>query len=399
MVSRAALRSAMHLLAKVTWVFLSYKCVQLVLVALTPSTFDTSLEILLESDGKVPVLGKLLRWDAVYFVDLAVNGLKYEHQYVFCPLWWRIVRALPGTGLKAKLLGSVVVSNAMHYVAVWLMMLVTRHYMARPSDAFTWYTGVAAVIAPAGIFLTAGYSENLGNVLTFLQMWLYANAFTSDYRKGRWRRMRSKPMYMLSGLVLALNFMVRANSMFYGIFYIFDVVEAVFYDGDLKRGAWAVGCGLQLFAAIVGQSWWAYRQFCPERGEWCRWRVPVLFSYAQKQYWNVGFLRYWLANNIPNFVVAMPVLYLNVLTMMHFVRELPKRPRLAPLLVVNGLTVAGALLFWNVQIINRVSSFLPLPYWYLASELERGRGRWWVMYMISYGLIQTVLFAAFLPPA
>lgn len=55
----------------------------------------------------------------------------------------------------------------------------------------------------------------------------------------------------------------------------------------------------------------------------------------------------------------------------------------------------------HVQIISRISSGLPLWYFWLAGKVLRGEawGRRIVVFMIMYASIQGALFASFLPPA
>ena len=80
-------------------------------------------------------------------------------------------------------------------------------------------------------------------------------------------------------------------------------------------------------------------------------------------------------------------------------QELPKNRKLLPLIVINGLIVVGGTFFWNIQILNRITSFSPLIYWTLAYNLKKPWAKYAISYCIVWNFVQTGLFAAFLPPA
>lgn len=68
--------------------------------------------------------------------------------------------------------------------------------------------------------------------------------------------------------------------------------------------------------------------------------------------------------------------------------------------VAQLLLVAMTLITAHVQIITRISSAYPVWLWYLAASLQEGRNIGiFVKFMVLYSIVQTSLYASFLPPA
>ncbi|CAN3366688.1 GPI mannosyltransferase 2 [Diutina catenulata] len=386
--------------------FAAVKAVQLAIVYVTPLQFDTSSQLVAAAQPQLApwvhrVLDKFITWDAVYFNHLYVDAIHYEHEFVFCPLWWRLIKAVPyGAGdYYKKLVVSLVVSNLFHALGTVVLMRLTQVYFKRPRLAH--YAGAAFILSPGGVFLTAGYSENFSNFLGLFTIYLHEVSVGANYRaKSKWH-ITSVAGYVASGLVAAANIGVRANTVLVAVVYLYDLYQFGWVDGDVFESFWVLVTGGFSALALLVLNWVPYRLFCPQRGAWCGWTVPSLFSFAQSHYWNVGFLQYWTPNNIPNFLFALPTIVIQVMAIRYFWRMVPTTPRLRWVLVVNVLLLVGGVFFWNVQILTRISSFLPLQFWYVAMEaMDNTR---WGRYMVLYSLVwiptQTMLFAAFLPPA
>jgi phosphatidylinositol glycan class V len=176
----------------------------------------------------------------------------------------------------------------------------------------------------------------------------------------------------------------------------------------------------------------AYLAFCTpsERPPaWCSNFPPSIYTHVQSKYWNVGFLRYWTLQQLPNFIIAAPpLLLLFTFSTYHFAQGFI--PRLIvthgnrksiscpPQIISRGpfpflshtitphvfhsiILSTAILLASHVQIILRLAASMPLTYWaaaWLLHEYPRC-GRWWVGWSVVWGAASVVLWGAFLPPA
>uniref|UniRef100_J3NDK2 GPI mannosyltransferase 2 n=2 Tax=Oryza brachyantha TaxID=4533 RepID=J3NDK2_ORYBR len=59
-----------------------------------------------------------------------------------------------------------------------------------------------------------------------------------------------------------------------------------------------------------------------EMRPWCKAKVPLLYGFIQSHYWGVGFLRYFQVKQLPNFLLASPVLSLAVYCIIHYTKLL-----------------------------------------------------------------------------
>lgn len=151
---------------------------------------------------------------------------------------------------------------------------------------------------------------------------------------------------------------------------------------------------------VIGLQLYPYLLFCPGR-PWCEKTIPSIFGYVQSEYWNVGFMRYWTPNNIPNFLFGGPTLYLLYRSLVYYRHERVLRP----VLLVQLVVLVTALLVYHVQIITRIATCLPAMYWYVGSLLTSTNltqvkmGKRVVNYFILWTMAHAILFGAFLPPA
>lgn len=148
------------------------------------------------------------------------------------------------------------------------------------------------------LFLASMYSESLFALLTFYGALLFV-----------------EKKYYMALLPWTASTLVRSNGLLLSGFYLYEALKL--YRSPL-RALKLLLLAPVLWAGIVAFQGYGYWAFCmtdpastPPR-PWCNSRVPLLYSFVQSHYWNNGFLRYWTLQQLPNFLLAGPMLVLSV---------------------------------------------------------------------------------------
>ncbi|KAM6296153.1 GPI mannosyltransferase 2 [Aegotheles albertisi] len=376
------------------------------------------------------LLGGLSRWDAEHFLFIAEQGYLYEHNCAFFPLYPLSLRAVAEVALwplrwplrlRSRLLLSAVLLNALcstlAAAALYKLgcaVLGSRRVAALAALLFS--------IGPANVFMAAAYSESMFSCLAFGAMW--------QLEEGQ-----SWPSTLLFSLAAG----VRANGLVNAGFVLYSrgkslalrlqegpgsARKLLLMGQHLLRAAppAVVACAGVLLPFALFQ-YYAYTRFCgtgssveqavPEpllqlaldkgyrlaattsgaQPPWCSQRFPVVYSYIQDAYWNVGFLRYFELRQIPNFLLALPVTLLGSWAAWTFMAANPRhcltlglerrkseesKPRAGfccPTVFVYVVHATVLLVFgffcMHVQVLTRfLSSSSPVLYWFSAHLLQ-----------------------------
>lgn len=338
-------------------------------------------------------------------------------------------------------LAGITIAHFSHLGAVLTLYALVRNLVpSTPSRkrriAFT--AACLHTVSPAGLFLSAPYTESPFALLTFLGLHAYALAQHPSSSPTR-----TSALTLASGLALALSTLFRTNGLLHAALFALDALSLARRTLASRTATLlphllsSLLAGLCLATAFALPQALAYAEFClPDASSpprpWCAHLPPSIYSFVQAHYWGVGFLSYWTAGNAPLFALAAPmlaVLFSTGWAALFRGREVsalaaggPAGEETAvfervlgrfavPQVLLAGLAVTS----FHVQIVNRICS--GCVGWYVLGAVGvvatadgggglmgsgKGRSRWvevGVRAMVAYAVVQGGLYAAFLPPA
>jgi GPI mannosyltransferase 2 len=188
------------------------------------------------------------------------------------------------------------------------------------------------IINPATIFFNTSYSESFAAALIFTGYhWILCYRIVTpsvSYLIGTW-------------LVWYLSCFVRSNGMLNaGFLILFGIGGFMRNMKSLRRLLTSTSITFSSVLLVVGSlglyNYHAYRKHCwidlnalitdndlvsndcsllngYRAPEWCQYGPSFnVYSFVQRKYWNVGLFRYYEWKQLPNFILAAPVLYCSI---------------------------------------------------------------------------------------
>ncbi|XP_005991068.1 palmitoyltransferase ZDHHC18-A [Latimeria chalumnae] len=372
-------------------------------------------------------------WDAEHFLFIAEHGYLYEHNLAFFPLFPLCVRTVAETflwplqwtlHLRSRLLLSAVLLNSAIFVLA-AVALYKLGCVVLQNRKLAYLSSLLYCITPANVFMAAAYSEGVFALM----------AFSGMYKLEKRQR-------LLSCILFSFATAARSNGIVNAGFLIYTHVKhsVLQLTADIHaapKPLWKLrSCRSLLkstllivvetaviFLPFILFQYYAYQNFCvhnfsPERKipselvelartkgyhvvnarkklpTWCFQFYPVAYSYIQDVYWNVGFLRYYQFKQIPNFLVALPIIVLGFWAAWHYVIMDPSYCirlglvnrnkgreefetgyhsfRVFVYAVHAAVLLVFGVLYIHIQVVTRfLMSSSPLVYWFCAHLLQK----------------------------
>ncbi|TKY58994.1 GPI mannosyltransferase 2 [Spatholobus suberectus] len=259
-------------------------------------------------------------WDSVYFLRIAQCGYEYEQSFAFLPLLPLSASLfsflLPHRPLLA--LSAYVINNLAFVLAALYFYKLSLTVLNGPQTALR--ATLLFCFNPASIFYSSIYSESLYALLCFGGMYHFVSGGNN-----------------LAVLLFALSGCARSNGVLNAGYLCFQTMHRAYHAVFHKKrvtlalqivivGALRSAC---IFAPFVAFQAYGYYNMCVGRSpdevrSWCKARIPLLYNYIQSHYWGVGFLRYFQLKQLPNFLLASPILSLALCSVVHYAKSRPQ---------------------------------------------------------------------------
>ena len=186
------------------------------------------------------------------------------------------------------------VAHTFHLLSVFILFTLTLkvlpvQYPEREKTAVL--AAVLHIVSPAGVFLSAPYSESVFACLNFLGMLLYSRTYTDESRKTS--SMVDTAAILGAGLCWGVATSVRGNGILSGIMLLYrcvSLLESLPSRAAFKSLAATIVAGLLVAVGSIVPQGIAYSEYCLQaaagrKATWCSEMPPSIFAWVQAHYW------------------------------------------------------------------------------------------------------------------
>ncbi|PWN37208.1 uncharacterized protein FA14DRAFT_187335 [Meira miltonrushii] len=334
--------------------------VTLLLSAKFVQHFDSSasLQLILDKESRTSTSFGLLRhyafsslrWDVLHFLGVASpRPLPLSDQLdLSAPVQQQFWSPLKGFGGGLQYENSIAFQPGI----IWLLRLTgypsyTTEEGPRSWDPIRslWITSTLATIISITLpvqfyILTSLLTKNrrLAKISSFLSIFSFAPAtlitptpepFFAFFALIGHLCLATSSLQYVKNKFLSLPFLTFAASISFGIANVFRangvllsgfVIWRLLWQDDVAlssvilRALWTLLLAPVTLMPIFLTQTWAFNRICTNSFEaarpWCNEKLVIPYNFIQSHYWNVGPFRYWTLSQLPNWILASPVLYL-----------------------------------------------------------------------------------------
>lgn len=278
-------------------------------------------------------LGGFDNWDSEHFIFIAEHGYSlHEQTMAFFPLLpsllWTLTHTLfyPLTHLM-PLRSVLLISGCVLNLAVFPLTVVSLYLLTLQlsrNRRLSLLTAALFCINPASVFMSAVYTECLFALFTFSGM-------LAVDKERPW----------IATILFMLAVATRSNGVvlcgYIGYQCLLKIVKSIYtqsltgsilnvLNSIISTGIRCVVVALP-FAAF---QYYGYKLYCTPSSitphlfattpdpVWCNWSIPLPYNFIQQHYWNNGFMKYFQLKQIPNFLLAGPMITLSCYCLLRY---------------------------------------------------------------------------------
>ena len=311
------------------------------------------------------VFGQYSRWDAAYFLRISQVGYEYEKNHAFqpfLPILINVFRYCSGLSYFSSsdnssnimsietsyLIAGVFVTNVSFILAA--IALYDLSIIVLKNERLAYISSLLFCFNPASIFMSAIYTGSLYACLSFYGMLYFERTSLNDYNSSSIKI--STIQYILQSIFAMIMFAcacaTRSNGLLlamYPVYFVFKdiiwplvlvhILKIRFDNNDDNHGNTlkvykSVYLLKNILTSICAVSpyfivqHYGYKLYCVnnENNEpkWCK--NSNVYKHVQERYWGSGVIfGYWTVNQIPNFLLAFPVLFLSYSSFYLYLRD------------------------------------------------------------------------------
>ncbi|CAG9318676.1 unnamed protein product [Blepharisma stoltei] len=374
----------------------------------------------------------LARWDSLFFLQISHEGYLYEKNHAFFPLYPLLIRYLAKilspilfwlSVDDLHLISGILISWANFIFATYFLIKLGKKIMG--DKKYSQWCGLLFIINPATIFMTAICTTSLFSFLSMAGIYFL-------YRNVNWSH--DKAAFIMPSFIdkaiscgfFTLATAARSNGSFLFVFLLCFAANSLFSNYMKKtlnfkiifKEIFTLGLfGIIQISPIIIFTFYGASIYCTGQiqSPYCSKLFPNIYSYVQETYWNVGSFRYWEAKQIPNFLLASPMLYISICACFFYIKHDYKRffsfsstksskdsheflnnPLLVPFIWYWLLNIFIITFIANIQIATRILASNPAVYWYIGQD-TMGKHKWVIYFFIIYMLVGTSFYSNFYP--
>lgn len=299
----------------------------------------------------------LMRWDAIYFLEIAKAGYTNIQQSAFFPLYPLLCRILSQIfKIDNFEFTGIILSNILYIINANLLIIFFQSKVETLTLIFCFY--------PTSIIFSSFYTESL-----FLFLILCALLISSH-------------SILIAYFFISISCLCRSNGILFAFlpFFIFNNFLSKFINFVFLSSVCKII--IDLFQIHCKKAF----------------NIPSSYEYVQRKFWHQGFLNFYnfkkFPGNILNFLIGCPfIFFITKFNFKFYFRKEYKNEKEAFLSFVLFIQIFIFLMFFHLQVFMRFISTNPIVY-LLISRNRKYFQKFCVIYSVCY----SILFCCYYPP-